>query len=532
MHFRRVLPFVAIATFLGLLFAQMSCIGAGGDLRYSSGSGSASSGASGDGGDDDPPGTEENPPMDDFAEAEGGGYVDIKVLNNDFGFELGNLQIATVTRPPNGTIQWNPNDPTEPIRYWPGRAFVGIDSFRYALLLEDGTQSSYATVYVTVTPLLFSYLDLEALWVAEPGSLPMGGISDFVIDFGLDPENGGFGVLGARFDEGPETPAPWWQSWDFDSSGKLTLDLGWVYSGGAETKLKLTGQMSEDKDFLYCDYTVMYLGGPMPGGEAGTVTLKRFDYPDSILAGAWAGRMWNDSSSSWTNLLLDFSEFQEEVVLNEYIFSGIRYTPTSGLNFSWEIDEDGLVEFSMSSSDPNQLVSNTTVFYMQFDASLQRMEGYYERSIVYTDAEGVIWFEDNSSGSVEFEGGVGHYDMNFLGEWEGYISTNTGSVPVLMKFEKWYGHENSEILHFAWGSVYWGGWGSSFEQMQNFDQSFDGGPKGDAGLVLGTMEMKDSSDILFTGLVNNGNDTLSASVYSEDGSVSGLMHLSKTWSPE
>jgi hypothetical protein len=68
--------------------------------------------------------------------------------------------------------------------------------------------------------------------------------------------------------------------------------------------------------------------------------------------------------------------------------------------------------------------------------------------------------------------------------------------------------------------------------MQNFDQSFDGGPKGDAGLVLGTMEMKDSSDILFTGLVNNGNDTLSASVYSEDGSVSGLMHLSKTWSPE
>ena len=34
--------------------------------------------------------------VDDFAEAEGGGYVDIKVLNNDFGFENGNLQLSTV----------------------------------------------------------------------------------------------------------------------------------------------------------------------------------------------------------------------------------------------------------------------------------------------------------------------------------------------------------------------------------------------------------------------------------------------------
>jgi len=530
MLFRRFLPFLAAVGFVSLLLVQVGCVN---DATYSPGEpGSASSGSTGNDGDEDPPGTDLNPPVDDFAEAEGGGYVDIKVLNNDFGFENGNLQLSTVLRPPNGTISWNPNDSTEPIRYWPDRGFVGVDTFRYAIFLEDGTQSPYATVYVTVTPLKFSYLDLDALWIAEPGTLPMGGITDFVLDFGPNPDGAGFGVLGARFDEGPEPPAPWWQSWAFDANGELTLDLGWVYEGGAETKLKLTGQMSEDKDYLYCDYTIMFLGGPMPGGESGTVTLKRFDFPDTVLAGVWAGRMWNDSSSSWTNLLLDFSEFQEEVVLNEYIFSGIRYNSTSGLDFSWEIDEEGLVEFTMASQDPNQMVSNTTTFFMQLDASLSRMEGYYERSIVYTDGAGVVWFEDNTSGSVIFEGGVGHYDMNFLGEWAGSIATNSGMVPVLMKFEKWFGHENSELLHFSYGNVYWDGWDEPFESMVNFHQAFDLGAKGDAGLVLGTMEMKHSSNVFFTGLMNNGNDTISASVYFLDGSVSGLMHLSKTWSPE
>ena len=83
---------------------------------------------------------------DDFVEVVAGGGVVVPALANDMAAGGGELQIIAVSVPGHGVVNVLPD---QSIRYVPQTGFVGIDSFTYTVLDEQGSTAS-ATVTVKV----------------------------------------------------------------------------------------------------------------------------------------------------------------------------------------------------------------------------------------------------------------------------------------------------------------------------------------------------------------------------------------------
>ena len=83
---------------------------------------------------------------DDYVEVVAGGGVVVPVLANDLAAGGGALQVIAVSSPGHGVVNVLPD---QSIRYVPQTGFVGIDSFTYTVIDEQGATAS-ATVTVKV----------------------------------------------------------------------------------------------------------------------------------------------------------------------------------------------------------------------------------------------------------------------------------------------------------------------------------------------------------------------------------------------